>query len=408
MPICRHGGRDSSSRPGTSRAASTAPGASRASTVVPGECSDDGDGDGAFVLLRDPSKMQKHEIVACFTHWMARQEEGKIAFEFSNVFNSREGTLRAAVRLEELSDLGDTESDSAPPPPPPRNQPKSKRGGKNAKQGQPKVATKKSKKPAPQSHAASGGNTSPPPRAGPLPPHLPNGLLPLEWDPALDPVLQDNLMPASGVLPLMPGPVGDPTAINGTNPEYAAHLAQMERGGGVMQGVVPAWMKNNMTQQPSDPPLRPAIRRDHIQVDPNPTRISSGERTTAGIFQSLSLATDHGNEPSDTNPSDTNPPDIPPGSSDSPIPDYTTRWMRTRSRSRGPKEGSMVAQHKSPATVPPAAGNKRHRALSSGERDQKKSKPAKPVDRPKPRRKVAGGARLGDRDMFDLRDRHAP
>src|ERR1700679_3790764 len=158
-----------------------------------------------------------------------------------------------------------------------------------------------------------------------------------------------------------------PSEINGTNPAHAAYLAQMERGGGVMQGVVPAWMKNHVNQQPSDPPLPPAIRRHHIQDDPNLTRMSGGERTTAGIVQSLSWATDHGNEPSDTNP-----PDIPPASSDSPIPDYTTRWMRTRLRSQGSKEGSMVEQLKSLATVPPGAGNKCHQAPSNGEHEQKK------------------------------------
>jgi hypothetical protein len=53
---------------------------------------------------------------------MAQQEEGKIAFEFANVLDSWEGTLRLVVRLHKLSDLGGTESDL--PLPPPCNPPK--------------------------------------------------------------------------------------------------------------------------------------------------------------------------------------------------------------------------------------------------------------------------------------------
>jgi hypothetical protein len=55
---------------GNSRASSSAPSKSRASTAAPGESSDEGAIEGEFVVLRDPSKMQKHEIGACFTHWM--------------------------------------------------------------------------------------------------------------------------------------------------------------------------------------------------------------------------------------------------------------------------------------------------------------------------------------------------
>ena len=84
MPMCKWG----------SRATSSAPGKSHASTVPPGDTSDnDIASEHEFVLLWDPLKMQKHIIEACFIHWLGRQEEGKIGFEFSSVLNSREGTL---------------------------------------------------------------------------------------------------------------------------------------------------------------------------------------------------------------------------------------------------------------------------------------------------------------------------
>ena len=92
-------------------------------TAAPDENTDnEGEDKGAFMFLRDLSKMQKHEIQACFTHWMAHQEQGQIGFKFSHVLNACEGMLWPVIRLEELSDLSDTESDALAPPP--RNAPR--------------------------------------------------------------------------------------------------------------------------------------------------------------------------------------------------------------------------------------------------------------------------------------------
>jgi hypothetical protein len=369
------------------RSSSMAPGMSRASTVVPGESSeDDREGDDVFTLLRDPSKMQKHEIEACFNHWMARQEDGKIGFEFSNVFNSRDGTLRPAVRLQELSDIGTTDSET--PPPPPRNKQKSKQGRKNTQRGQRKVPAKK---PVKQNQPAMSRLLDGEPGvdnlqsgAGLLPPNLPDGLLPLGWDPVVDPVLQNvrigpgpDVFPAHVDLPGMMGPTGDPTGVHGTNHAYAGYLAEMERGSAVMQNVLPSWVQHASMQPSPDPPLRPALRQDSI---PRPA-----------------LQPDHGLGETNVD-----------ASRDSPVPDYKRRWMRTRSRSRPPntEAGSVVDTNM--AMSPPAIdeGVKRKRATSKSRTTEPK-KP-KSTDRPKPRRKVDAGSSINpNMDTFDLRHRHA-
>jgi len=49
----------------------------QASTAEPGQIlGDEPDEAGDFILLRDPSKMHKSEIEACFKHWLSRQENG--------------------------------------------------------------------------------------------------------------------------------------------------------------------------------------------------------------------------------------------------------------------------------------------------------------------------------------------
>jgi hypothetical protein len=116
---------------GTSHGSSSALSKSRGSTAALGESSDDGGIEGEFIMLRDPSKMQKHEIAACFTHWMEQQNNKKIGFEFANVLNSQDGSLRPVVHVQELSDLGETESNT--PVPTPRNPPKRKKYKKRPK-----------------------------------------------------------------------------------------------------------------------------------------------------------------------------------------------------------------------------------------------------------------------------------
>jgi hypothetical protein len=189
------------------------------------------------VLLRDPFKMQKHEIGACFTHWLAWQEVRKMDFEFSNVLNSRKGTLHLAARLEELSDLGETESDSTPLPP--RNLPKCKQSKKQAKSGFWAVPPQKGKT---QKQVAS---------------QIPDGLLPLEWDPLVDSILQQDRVPpqgqnthgAPGDLHTMINSTGGLTAMNMTDSAHAGYLTGIERGRMVVDSPVPAWM-HNIVEQP--------------------------------------------------------------------------------------------------------------------------------------------------------------
>ena len=64
-----------------------------------------------FILLRDPSKMHKSEIEACFKHWLSCQENGDIAFAFSQVLNACDNSLWPVIQLEELSDLDDSNLD---------------------------------------------------------------------------------------------------------------------------------------------------------------------------------------------------------------------------------------------------------------------------------------------------------
>jgi len=86
---------------------------SQASTVEPGQISgNEPDEASDFILLCDPSKMHKSEIEACFKHWLSHQENGDIAFAFSQVLNACDNSLRPVVGLEELSDLGDSDLDS--------------------------------------------------------------------------------------------------------------------------------------------------------------------------------------------------------------------------------------------------------------------------------------------------------
>jgi len=54
----------------------------------------------------------KNEIEACFKHWLSHQENGDIAFAFSQVLNACDNSLQLAVWLEELSDLSDSDLDS--------------------------------------------------------------------------------------------------------------------------------------------------------------------------------------------------------------------------------------------------------------------------------------------------------
>jgi hypothetical protein len=294
------------------QSSSMAPGMSRASTVVPGESSEDAwDGDEVFVLLQDPSKMQKHEIEACFTHWMALQEDGKIGFEFSNVFNSRDGTLRPAVRLGELLDLSTTDSET--PPPAPCNKQKSKQARKKTQNDQRKVqATKLAKDNHPPMSRELDGvpmvDTNLHSGAGRLP-HLPDGLLPLGWDPVVDPVLQNahmqagpEVIPACVDLPGMMGPTGDPTGVHGTNHAYAGYLAEMERGSAIMHNTLPAWVQKASIQPSPNLPLRPAIRQDNMPQPVLHPDHRLGERNVTSTVDA---------------------------SRDSPVPNYKRRWMRT-------------------------------------------------------------------------------
>ncbi|KAF8222411.1 hypothetical protein L208DRAFT_1413479, partial [Tricholoma matsutake] len=146
--------------------------------------------------------MHKHDIEACFTHWMGRQEEGKIGFEFTNVFNSREGTLWPAVRLQELTDLDDMETEGMTAAP--RNPPKRKRTKKKTKGKWPKATTQQPESesaPVPKQQKKKQPDTPPlaitpiNQQAAGLAPLLPENLMPLEWDLLVDPMLQKALIP---------------------------------------------------------------------------------------------------------------------------------------------------------------------------------------------------------------------
>ena len=448
MPICKTGGRTSSSAASKSRASSVVGGRSRASTAPPDENDDDdGEDEGAFVFLRDPSKMQKHEIQACFTHWMARQERGQIRFEFSHVLNSREGTLRPAIRLEELSDLGDTESDA--PATPPRNAPR-RRWSKKARNTLSVKKRGKQKGPAVRTQptvnkAVNGTGTSH--IGGLLAPALPDGGLQLEWDPMLDPMLQQRLPPVPHATltmhaPSMLGTGGGPSAAYVTDPDYAAHLARIERGGPLMTGVVPAWMGHSQTYQPAEPTLRPAIRRRPGTVDvltgadgweegrPTPTDttipdtpledplVGTESRSPAGHQVALPVIHEHNNPT-------VGPPTTSGGRNNSPVPDYTKRWMRTRSTSRPRNtEGSEQREQRSEGSAPEMGGvSKRKRGprdidnsdvVQSG--NSKKAKSVAVTEgtgsqgehgrRPKPRPKPRPAAGMDSSvDSFDLRHR---
>jgi len=54
-----------------------------------------------LILLHDPSRMHKSEIEAYFKHWLSHQENGDIAFVFSQVLNACDNSLWLAVQLEE-------------------------------------------------------------------------------------------------------------------------------------------------------------------------------------------------------------------------------------------------------------------------------------------------------------------
>ena len=167
---------------------------------------------------------------------MACQEQGQIGFEFSHVLNSREGTLWLAIRLEELSDLGNTESDA--PATPPCNAPRcrwSKKARntlsvkKHGKQKGPAVRTKLT-----VNKAVNGTGTLH--IGGLLAPALPDSGLQLEWDPMVDPMLQQPLPPVPHATltmhaPSMLGTASGPSAAYVTDPDYAGHLARIERCG---------------------------------------------------------------------------------------------------------------------------------------------------------------------------------
>jgi len=448
MPICKTGGRSSSSAGSKSRASSLVGGRSRASTAPPDEHTDDEEEDeGAFVFLRDPSKMQKHEIQACFTHWMARQERGQIGFEFSHVLNSRDGTLRPAIRLEELSDLGDTESDA--PAPPPRNAPR-RRWSKKVRNT---VAVKKhgkQKAPAVRTEPTVDkvvNGTGPSRISGTLAPALPDGGLQLEWDPRVDPMLQERLPPLPhATITMHPhtmlGMAGGPSAAYVTDPDYAGHLARIERGGPLMTGVVPAWVGHSQTYQPAEPTLRPAIRRGPGRVDvltgtdgweegqatptdptipdaPLEDALVGTESTSSGGHEvPLPVIHEHNNPT-------VGPPTTSGGRNNSPVPDYTKRWMRTRSTSRPRNtEGSEQMEHRSEGSTPEMGGvSKRKRGprdidnsdvVQSGNSKKPKSAAGtegngsqgaqgrRPTPRPKPRPAAGMDSSV---DSFDLRHR---
>jgi hypothetical protein len=371
----------------SSRASSSAPAKSRSSTVAPGETSENEEAmSGDFVLLREPSKMQKNHITACFTHWMARQEEGKIGFEFANVLDSREGALRPAVRLHELSDLGETESDA--PPPPPRNPPKRKRQKKKAKimphhsdtDTVPPAKEKKRKRPT------KAVQKPPTPH-----PQLPAGLLALEWDPMVDPALRPEAVqphrdgPTGGRLfavPLESMTAGGPPAVyDAADATQAAYLAEVERGHALMNGPVPAWIQNVGTPTLDDIPLQPALRHR-----------AQSDIYTQNEFSATTA------EPLPTSG----------GSRSSPVPDSSRRWIRTRSTSR-PRRPVEKSQTDTAAVNTPGEGN------SKAGTNLKKS--IESSDRPKPKPKVKGrkGSQSGggagvesDIDSFDLHNRHVP
>jgi hypothetical protein len=410
MPMCKRG----------SRATSSAPGKSRASTVPPGDTSDnDIASEHEFVLLRDPSKMQKHVIEACFIHWLGRQEEGKIGFEFSSVLNSREGTLRPAVRLAVLSDLGETESDS---PPPPRNAPRRKQSKKKSKP----VQRKKGKQPVIARAAAPGHVADSAARTVEDAPQLPTGLLQFDWDPMVDPILQGDNGGAgqyeSGAHGHVPAMMGSADGRTPTDPTYAGYVAGMERGGTVMNGPVPAWMQHSAVNHPVDAPLRPAIHRSHGR---SATNVGSAEMTVVAIPGQAEAATTvvSGQSESQIQPGsgevqqDTHIHSANAGTSntstsgsESPVPDFTKRWMRTRSRSRPGHgdEGTMMDPN-SPARMAEVRENVTHKRAASKSRNSngphRSQQPGKfkcttemtedrvhatPASRPKPRRKGRG------------------
>jgi hypothetical protein len=339
---------------GISRGSSSAPGRSRASTAAPGE-SDDESMDGEIVLLWELSKMHKQEIHACFTCWMARQEEGKIPFEFANVLNSCEGTLRPAVQLQELSDLDDTDAESpiAPPRnPPKRKQTKKKTKGKrhkgttqeNENESEPAPKPRKKKEPAKTTLPA---HTPTNEHAAGIAPPIPDNLLSLEWDPSVDPMLRTELIPpgryvtvASSNIPAMMGSTSGPTAVDMTSSTYAIHLAHMEHGGYLMDGPVPGWMQNGVMNNSPAPTLWPVIR----------------------------LAENH--QPNMTLPSlpmDTIPEASSVGSIDSVIPDYRKCWMKTQSRSRARNTDEGTTTQDAGMSTPAEGSKKKCKRARSNE-----------------------------------------
>jgi hypothetical protein len=390
---------------GISWASSSAPGRSRASTVVPGE-SDDELMDGEFVLLREPSKMHKQEIHACFTRWMARQEEGKIPFEFANILNSQEGTLWLAVQLQELSDLDDTDPKSMIPPPcnlPKRKQTKNKTKGKRhtvttqETKNESELAPKPRKKKQPAKTTLP-ADTPPNEQAAGIAPPIPDNLLSLEWDPSIDPMLCMELIPpgqyvtaVGSNIPVMMGSTSGPTAVNMTGSTYASYLAHMEHGGYLMDGPVPGWMQNGVINNSPAPTLWLVIRlAENYQLNMTLPSLPMDTIPEASLI----------------------------GSTDSVIPDCTKHWMKTRSRScaRNTDEG-MTTQDAGMSM--PAEGSKkkckRARSNEDNSRGQqmkrsKSSNPdikAMPGPHPMPRPKGRGDASINPPDTFDLRHQHA-
>ena len=406
----------------------SAPSRSRASTRATSV--KDSEGSEAYIVLRDPSKMHKSDIEACFSYWLSRQEKGKkVAFAFSHVLGSG-SELQEAVRLDDLSNVGGSDLDI----PAPVNKPK------------PKPARKKGK-----AHRCEGPPVQPSSTAVDV-----TSLLEcagLEWD-HLDPILRPSSnMPNTTALqlptmlpiatttfvpppPFSPGedsnapPVPLIGNFSSADPQYAGAVASIEHGGNY-HSLLPQWVQQANTYASPPHALKSALRK--------PPALTPAQESTwqfPPAFQGP-LTGPPGVEPQIGDETDTN-----------------AHWMKTRSKSRsktrGPGDeydtgaethvsevaggrgrkqappkakastksgaGKAKGAPKTPAVQTRGSAGKRKRAPSAV-KPSKRSKVANPADsdtqapattsRPKPTpRRPPGVRKAGDDYDGNLRGRH--
>jgi len=211
--------------------------------------------------------------------------EWDIAFAFSHVLNARDNSLWPALRLEELSDLGDSDLDS--PAHLPANAP-AKRSSKPWKRIRHKEVEANPGDAIEQ--CTDVGNTAMEHSLDHLEiaPDAPQ-IDDQQWDSDIDPVLQmDQVRPTNGRSPsphaaTSTGPIpplhasGIPTSLNitdmgidvipidKTDAIYSGHLAQVERGVQFMNGPIPHWIQDHVVHTSPVPVRQPAMCRGNGQ-----------------------------------------------------------------------------------------------------------------------------------------------